>query len=140
MIADWPVDLPRPERNTWQLQPQDARRKTQADAGPPRYRRRFSSAGKMVTLSLILSRNGKAIFDNFFHDTCAEGSHLFYMPDPTTDGWPIFTAEGLPLLVSPSGAPLLMSARWLCSWGDQTPVETLQGLEFRKTFSVVVLP
>ena len=94
----------------------------------------------MVTLSLILSRNGRAIFDDFFHGTCAEGSLLFYMPDPTTDGWPIFGSDGQPLLVAPSGAPLLMSARWLCAWGDQTPAETLQGIEFRKTFSVVVLP
>lgn len=139
MIADWPVELPRPERNTWQLQPQDARRRTQADAGPPRYRRRFSSAGKMVTLSLILSRNGKAIFDNFFHDTCAEGSHLFRMPDPTTHGWPQLASTGQQLLTA-NGRPLLVSAHWLCSWGDQTPVETLQGIEFRKTFSVVVLP
>ena len=38
MIADWPAELPRHERNTWQLQPQDARRKTQADAGLSRYR------------------------------------------------------------------------------------------------------
>jgi len=139
MIHDWPSDLPRPERSTWQLTPQDARRKTQSEAGPPRYRRRFSSAAKMVTLSVILSRNGKAIFDRFFHEDCAEGAHLFYMPDPTTEGWPLLAANGSPLLTS-GGAPILLGGRWLCAWGDQLPAETVQGAEFKKTFSVVVMP
>lgn len=139
MIHDWPSDLPRPERSTWQLTPQDARRKTQSEAGPPRYRRRFSSAAKMVTLSVILSRNGKAIFDRFFHEDCAEGAHLFYMPDPTTEGWPLLAANGSPLLTS-DGAPILLGGRWLCAWGDQLPTETVQGVEFKKTFSVVVMP
>ena len=139
MIHEWPSDIPRPERSTWQLTPQDARRKTQSEAGPPRYRRRFSSAAKMVTLSVILSRNGKAIFDRFFHDDCAEGAHLFYMPDPTTEGWPLLAANGSPLLTS-GGAPILLGGRWLCGWGDQLPAETVQGVEFKKTFSVVVMP
>ena len=139
MIHEWPSDIPRPERSTWQLTPQDARRKIQSEAGPPRYRRRFSSAAKMVTLSVILSRNGKAIFDRFFHDDCAEGAHLFYMPDPTTEGWPLLAANGSPLLTS-GGAPILLGGRWLCAWGDQLPAETVQGVEFKKTFSVVVMP
>jgi hypothetical protein len=139
MIMEWPTALPRPERNTWQLQPQDARRKRQPDAGPPSYRRRFSSVARNVTMSVLLSRSEKAIFDQFFHETCAEGSQLFYMPDPTTDGWPMLTSDGVPVLTG-DGQPLLLSARWLCAWGDQMPTETLQGLEFRKTFSVVVLP
>lgn len=139
MILQWPAELPRPERDTWQLQAQDARRKTQSDAGPSRYRRRFSSVARNVSLSLVLSRNGKAIFDRFFHDDCREGAALFYMPDPTTDGWPLLTSSGVPLLTA-DGTPILMSARWLCTWGSETPVETLQGVEFRKTFSVMVLP
>jgi len=139
MIAIWPDALPRPERGTWQSQPQDARRKRQSDAGPPAYRRRFSSVAKMVTLSLILSREEAAVFDRFFHEDCAEGSLLFTMPDPTTDGWPMLSSSGEPLLAAP-GVPLLLSASWLCAWGDTMPTETLVGLEFRKSFSVVVLP
>jgi hypothetical protein len=139
VIMDWPLVLPRPERSSWQLNPQDARRKRQSDAGPPAYRRRFSSAAKMVTLSLLLDRNQRQVFDQFFHDDCAEGSRLFHMPDPTTDGWALLGSDGQPLLVSP-GVPLLLSGRWLCSWGDQMPTETVQGREFRKSFSIVVLP
>ncbi len=139
IILDWPTDLPHPERSSWQMQPQDARRKRQASVGPPSYRRRFSRVPKLVTLSVVLSRNEKAIFDNFYHDECAEGSLLFHMPDPTTDGWPLLTSDGQPMLMS-DGTPLLLSAIWLCAWGDQTPAETIQGIEFRKTFSVVVMP
>ena len=139
MIMTWPSTLPRPERSSWQLTSQDARRKRQSDAGPPAYRRRFSSVSKLVTLSLVLTRNQRQVFDQFFHDHCDEGSRLFYMPDPTTEGWPLLASDGRPLLVSP-GVPLLLSGRWLCSWGDQVPTETVQGREFRKAFGVVVMP
>ncbi|NEX47597.1 hypothetical protein [Pseudotabrizicola algicola] len=140
MILTWPADLPRPERPSWQLTSQDARRKTQSDAGPARYRRRFSSAAKLVTLSVILTRDQKAIFDRFFHEDCAEGARLFYMPDPTTDGWALLTSDGTPLLTG-GGVPILMAARWLCSWGDQVPVETIHGqVEFKKSFNLQVMP
>jgi hypothetical protein len=41
MIMDWPTDLPRPERPSWQRMVQEARGKRQGDAGPARYRRRI---------------------------------------------------------------------------------------------------
>ena len=138
MIAVWPSDLPRPERNSWQLQPQEARRKTQSDMGAPRYRRRFSSVPKLVTLSVMLDRNQRAIFDNFYADDCAEGSRRFWMPDPSTEGWPLFASTGQPLLTH-DGRPILMGGRWLCAWGDQLPAESVIGIEFRKSFSIVVL-
>lgn len=139
MILVWPHTLPRPERNSWQMTPQDARRKRQSDAGPPAYKRRFSSVTKMVSLSLVLSRNERAVFDNFFHDDCAEGSRLFRMPDPTTDGWAMLASDGSQLLTT-DGQPMLLAGSWLCSWGDQLPAETIQGIEFRKTFNIVVMP
>lgn len=135
----WPQVLPPPERDSWQLTSQEARRKRQNEAGPPSYRRRFSSAARLVTLSVILTRDQKAVFDQFYHETCAEGSLLFWMPDPTTDGWKLLTSGGLPLL---SGSePILLSERWLCAWGDDQPVEAVvRQVKFQKTFSVVVMP
>lgn len=132
-------ELPPPERDSWQLTPQEARRKRQNEAGPPSYRRRFSSAARLVSLSVILTRDQKAVFDLFYHDTCAEGSLLFWMPDPTTDGWQLLSSTGVPLL---SGdVPLLLSERWLCAWGDDQPVEAVvRQVKFQKTFSVVVMP
>lgn len=128
MIMTWPPTLPRPERDTWQLTLQDARRKRQSDAGPPAFRRRFSGAAKTVNLSVLLTRGQRQVFDQFFHDHCSEGSRLFYMPDPTTEGWPLLASDGRPLMVSP-GVPLLMSGRWLCSWGDQPPGRTREGVD-----------
>ena len=140
MIATWPATLPRPERETWSVQPMEARRKRQSDAGPPAYRRRFSSVPTTVPMSLILSRSLREVFDRFFEIDCAQGSLMFRMPAPTTDGWAVLTEGGLPVLTA-GGAPLLLSAVWLCAWGDQLPAESFLGqVEFRKTFSVVVLP
>lgn len=139
MILNWPTELPRPERSSWQLTPQDARRKRQADAGPPGYRRRFSSVAKLVSLSVLVSRNDRAIFDRFYHQDCREGTELFWMPDPTTEGWPMLSADGQPMLTA-DGQPMLLSAQWLCAWGDTLPEESIVGVEFRKSFSVVVMP
>lgn len=139
MILDWPATLPRPERSTWQARPQEARRRRQSDAGPPAFRRRFSAVPQIVSLSLILSRADRQVFDTFFAVACAQGANLFRMPDPTTDGWPALDEAGAPILTA-TGEPLLLSAIWLCAWGDEPPVETLVGLEFRKAFSVAVLP
>ncbi|MDO5648867.1 hypothetical protein [Paracoccus sp. (in: a-proteobacteria)] len=136
----WPAGLTQFERQGWQAQAQDSRRKRQADAGPPSFRRRFSSAARRVSLSLIASRDQKAVFDRFYDDECANGSTLFWMPDPATDGWPVLGNDGLRLLTG-DGQLLLMAARWLCAWGDEPPVETIQGdTDFRIAFSVWVMP
>ena len=138
MIQTWPTSLPRPERPSWNLRRQEARRKSQADVGPPRYRRRISAIARGVSLSLILTRDQKAHFDRFYDIECKGGSELFWMPDPTTEGWPMLSAAGESLLTD--GVPLLLSGRWLCAWGDETPAETIQGTEFRLAFSIWVLP
>lgn len=140
MILDWPPTLPRPERESWQVQPMEARRRRTSETGPPAYRRRFSSVPKTVTMSLILSRSLREVFDRFFEIDCAQGSLLFRMPAPTTHGWAVLTDGGLPVLTA-GGAPLLLSQIWLCAWGDQPPAETFLGqVEFRKSFTLVVMP
>lgn len=135
----WPDDLRRFEREGWQVQPQNARQRRQSDAGPPGWRRRFSAVARTVSLSLILTRNEKAVFDRFYSEDCAEGARLFWMPDMSTDGWPLLDSTGEPLMSA--GVPLLLSARWLCSFGEEPPVETIvEQVKFRKIFTVVVMP
>lgn len=73
----WPSDLPRPERSSYQLQPQDARRKRGFESGPPGYRRRFSAVAQMVTMSVILTAHQRSLFDAFYTDACAQGASLF---------------------------------------------------------------
>ncbi|KMK68586.1 hypothetical protein [Puniceibacterium sp. IMCC21224] len=137
--AVWPEELPRPERNSWKLSWQEARLKTQNETGPPSYRRRFSNPARSIALSLILTRQERAVFDNFFEVTTGHGSLLFYMPDPTTEGWGLATGDGAPLLTD-GDVPIVLAARWLCSFGDTIPAQAVQGIEFRMTFSLWVLP
>lgn len=135
----WPETLPRPERASWQATRQDGRLKRRADTGPTTYRRRFSSASRSVSLSVMLDRDQKAIFENFYIEEIAEGATLFWMPDPTTDGWPLLTDEGLPMLTD-AGVPILLGETWLVTMGDNLPAETVIGIEFRISFSVEVMP
>ena len=136
---DWPDTLPRPERSSYQLQPQDARRKRGFESGPPGYRRRFSAVSKLVSLSFVLDARQRMAFDDFYHLACHEGASLFWMPDPTRDRWPLLATDGS-ILTDDAGTPLLRTARWLCAWGDQPPIETVQGVEFRKQIQIVVMP
>ncbi len=141
-VQTWPTDLPVTifERDTWQLQPQDGRRKRQAEAGPPSYRRRTSRVPRFVSLSIVASRDQKERFWAFYHQDCVGGSLLFTMPDPSTDGWPMLTAAGSPLYDG-AGNPLRLASSWLCAWGDQVPTETMtEQTRFRLSFSVVVMP
>lgn len=136
----WPSSLTQIERSGWQSQFQDGRRGRQTDAGPPSWRRRFSSVGPMVSLSLVTTRQGKAVFEKFYTLTCQHGSRLFWMPDPTTEGWRLLTNTSRPILTS-DGKPLLMGAQWLCAWGQEPPIETIEGdVDFRFAFQVVVMP
>lgn len=138
-VPAWPTQLPKPERNTYQMTWAEARLKRRADVGAPAYRRRFSGVPKLVTLSVLVTRTGKSIFDLFYENDTRNGSLPFTMPDPTTDGWPMTDAAGNPLFDG-AGKPLLMSGTWLCMFGEGQPVETIVGIEFRKSFNVVVLP
>ncbi|MBY2950512.1 hypothetical protein [Rhizobium leguminosarum] len=138
-VPAWPTTLPRPERSTFQMTPAEARLKRRADAGAPAYRLRFSGVPKLVTMSILVTRAGKSVFDLFHQNDTRWGSLPFTMPDPTTEGWPMTDAAGNPLLDG-AGNPLLMSGTWLCMFGEQPPVETIVGVRFRKTFNIVVLP
>lgn len=135
----WPATLTRFERSGWQTQMQDGRQPRQSDAGPPGYRRRFSGVATFVALSLVVNRAGKSVFDQFYRDTCAGGTGLFWMPDPSTDRWSLLSSTGAPLL---SGdVPLGIAKLWLCRFADQVPTETIVGdVEFRKSFNIAVMP
>ena len=137
---EWPAGLVQFERSGWQLQPQEARRRRQSDAGPPGFRRRFSSAARNVSLSLVVPRWDLARFWNFYREDCAAGASYFWMPDPSTDGWRLLTEAGHPVLAG-GDQYLLLSARWLCSWGDDPPRESVYaGPDYRLNFSVWVMP
>jgi len=136
---EWPSELPLPERNTWQSRTQDPRQRRGNDAGPPAYRRKYSSAALEVSLSVILTRDERAIFDQFYLADTKHGTAVFTMPDPTTDGWALMGSDGSGLLTDDS-APILLSGEWLCQFGETVPAETITGIDFRKSFSILVMP
>ncbi len=138
-IPLWPASLPKPERQTFQKTWTDGRLKRQSEAGPPGYRRRFSAVAKPVSLSIVTDREQQEVFERFYDNDTAGGALPFYMPDPTKDGWPVLGGDGTQLFGS-NGKPLLMSARWLCLFGDNQPVITAVGTRFRISFNIVVMP
>lgn len=139
MIMTWPAELPPPQRDSWQLTRQDPRRRRQSDVGPPSYRRRSSASAKLLTMSIVLTRSQKAVFDNFYDIDCRSGVRLFRMRDPSTDGWALLDELGRPLL-DQDGRRLLISKMWLCAWGDQVPTETVvEQVKFRMSFNITVI-
>ncbi len=139
MISNWPTDLPRPERNTYRRERQDARIVRTPSQGPQSFRKRFSNTAKTVSLTVLLSRDQLAVFDRFFEETTAQGTGLFRMPDPITDGTPLLNADGSPI-VGADGKPLMIAAEWLCSFGEQMPSDSREGVETRVAFTVQVFP
>lgn len=136
----WPEELVQFERSGWQSQRQDGRRRSQSEAGPPSFRRRFSSTARRVDLTLAVDANGRQIFDRFYDDDCAGGVGYFWMPDPSRHGLRLLSATGASLLTA-DGRPILIASRWLCTWGDEPPVESIVGdIIFRIGFSVWVMP
>lgn len=136
-ILEWPSELTKFTRTDYQLD-----RLNNRYAKPqslPGYKRKTTNSAKLVTLGMILSRDQKAVFDAFFDVATQDGSKLFYMPDPATDGYAVLHSDGRPLLQS-DGKPLLLSARWLCLFGETLPVERTDGDEFAITFEVAVMP
>lgn len=138
-IAAWPTVLPRPERQTYGLKPDDPRLKRTGEAGPPSYRRMVSSVAERMSLSISVDRSDRQIFWDFYNRDCSHGTKAFTMPDPITDGWLMLTATGEPLLMG-DGTPILLARKLLCKWGDEVPQELIEGVRFKISFGVAVMP
>lgn len=137
-IPSWP-ELPLPTQAGYGFQPEDPRTKRTREAGPPGYRPRYSSVATTMRLGLDLDRNQREIFWDFYRKDCKNGSTTFTMADPITDNWPLLSIDGKPLL-NEAGRPLLLAKRLLCLWGDEVPSETLEGLRFKLTFAISIMP
>lgn len=138
-LPSYPSELPRPNRDGYKVARGDGRTIGRTDAGPPIRRRRFSAVPKTVSFVTDLTQSQKARFDRFYDEDTAEGTLPFLLPDWAVHGTPLLTAGGAPLLTA-GGVPLLISRIWLCVFGDQLPVETPRGVEWRMSFSLLVLP
>lgn len=137
-VPTWPESLPDPLRAGYLAQRQDIRVRRSAN-GPPGYGRRFSSGARLVTLAIEVTRSGKAVFDGFYDLDTRFGTLPFRMPDPATDGRNLLTDAGAPILTG-TGEPLLVSASWLCLFGEPVPSERIVGGRFEITFNIAVMP
>jgi hypothetical protein len=86
-MANWPNELPKPALSGYSIEPQNAVIKTQMEAGPARYRKRYTAVPMDVRGSVFLSPAQMAIFKTFYQTTINFGADWF-----TFDG--LNTGEG----------------------------------------------
>ena len=140
-VPVWPLDLPQfVERQGFSEGFADGRLMTKMDAGPPKRRRRFSSAVRPIQASVRVSVDGKMRFRRFWDEETASGTLPFLMPDPTADGLALIADDGARLL-DQDGRPLLDTAWLLVLFGETPPSATnTAGAWYLVTFSLSVLP
>ena len=140
MMARWPDELPRPKRDGYGSQAQDARARRTVRAGPPLRRRMFSAAARMVNFTLVLDPDQALRFDHFVHVTLKAGTQPFRMAHPDRDGRPLMTADGVPLLTE-DDSPLLVACERTWVFGDEMPVEgPLKGHLRDVSFTLAEMP
>ncbi len=138
-VPAWPATLPRPNREGYQHQAGDARRRTQPDAGPPRSSRKLSAVPDTVAMVFDLSTDQLGRLDRFFREDCRGGAKVFSMPNWPVHGLPLLSSTGEALLTS-TGEPLVIAASWLCLFGDGLPSRVPLGHRWRASFQILVLP
>jgi hypothetical protein len=95
-MVDWPTTLPDLQLLGLTEQRQEARLRSQMDAGPPKMRRRFTAAVVQYQIPVIFTGAQKQTFDAFYKTTLLEGSLPFVWDDPVTDAAVSFTFREAP--------------------------------------------
>lgn len=141
MIPYWPSDLPqRFQREGYSRGFADGRLSTAMEAGPPKTRRRFSSAVKPVQVTLDEREDAFARLERFFEEEVAGGTLPFLIPDQTRDALPLMADGGLQLL-DEQGRLLINTSWWLVLFGGSLPTpQDRGGGWYRSTFGLSVLP
>jgi hypothetical protein len=118
----------------------DGRLKTAMDSGPPKVRRRFSSATRPVSGQIYGSIDDMARLERFWMSETAGGVLPFVIPDQNTDGLMLVTEDGAPLL-GDDGQELANSSYWLAMFGDAPPQQSVvSGLIYKANFNLTILP
>ena len=84
-MSIWPDVLPQEQFLHLTDKRQDARVRTQNDAGPTKMRRRFTAATRDVTVPIVMCGAQRVVFDAFYVFTLQEGTLAFDWEDPVTD-------------------------------------------------------
>jgi hypothetical protein len=109
-MAAWPDTLPKPLLNGYGMEPQDAVIKTNMEAGPKRYRKRFTAVPYDLELSFVMTAAQMAIFKDFWHNQINLGADWF-----TFNGLNLgngFTVNSEVHAVMPYKASLIDPLKW----------------------------
>ena len=115
MTALWPSTLPADVLlDGYQLQTASNLISTDMDVGPPKVRRRSSSAPATEQWSFVMSYAQKVIFDSFFADDLGQGALPFTFGDlnaPLYKPNYLILGDGSPLLLG-DGSPFVFDYPW----------------------------
>ena len=76
-MANWPNTLPKPALSGYSVEPQNAVLKTQMEAGPNRYRKRYTTVPVDIKGGLTLTAAQMAVFKTFYQTTINQGADWF---------------------------------------------------------------
>lgn len=141
MIA-WPAELPqRPTIDGYARGLPDGRTFRQMEAGPPKVRRRFSSAVRPIAVSFVMNKAQIMRFERFW-DTDTRGGVLpFRMPDAMIDGNKVLASPSGDDLQNDEGLTLEIKALFLVMFASDAPeITPLSDQHYRVSFQLSVLP
>lgn len=140
-IAVWPADLPQKLiTDGYSYSFADGRLKTAMDAGPPKMRRRFSSAVRPAAGQFYGSADDMARLERFWMEETGGGALPFVLPDQNSDGLGLQADDGTQLL-DDHGQPLINTASWLALFGETPPQrQVVSGLIWKAAFTLTILP
>lgn len=138
----WPDRIPsRLYRAGASLPLEDTRRRFETSAGPGRLRRKMSTAVRPVAGVIDMTAAEYAWLQVFYRDTTKGGVLPFWFPDAERRDMPLLSDETMLGVYATGESPLLLSAWWLCQFGQEPPSpQPGAGGRMRVQLSLVVLP
>lgn len=109
-MANWPVSLPKPALSGYSVEPQNAVLKTQMEAGPNRYRKRYTAVPTDIKGRILLNAAQMAIFKTFYQVTINQGADWFVFDGLNTGSG--FTVGSEVHFTEPYKANLIGRGQW----------------------------
>ncbi|HAJ72429.1 MAG TPA: hypothetical protein DCO68_10165 [Methylophilaceae bacterium] len=76
-MQSWPTTLPLPSTESYSINPQSSVIRTNMEAGPAKYRKRFTAVPYDVTAQFLMTPAQMAIFKTFYNTTINLGADWF---------------------------------------------------------------
>ena len=139
-VPSWPSALPYcPLRDGYSRGFADGRQFQRMEQGPPKSRRRYSSAVKPVNVTFHLNPDQAATLEGFWERTTDQGALPFTMRVPFEDGRQLMTSGGGVIMAG--SVPLRISSVWLVMFAEGAPEIVPAGsIRFQASFSLSVMP